>query len=61
MMARFVFGMVAVALAAVACRQGQPTEDPKTPPNSPLPDIDRAEDDPNTSPPSLPLGNDGGG
>ena len=59
-MARFAFGAVAVALAAIACRQGQPSEDPKTPPNSPLPDIDRPEEEPNKGPPPLPLGADGG-
>jgi hypothetical protein len=57
---RFFFGMLAVAMAAIACRQGQPTEDPKTPPNSPLPDIDRPEEEPSPGPPALPLGPDAG-
>jgi|GEM_PF-5968725 len=48
----------AVVLGAIACREGVPTGDPKTPANSPIPDIDK-KDDPSSSPPS-PLTRDGG-
>ncbi|HVH44128.1 MAG TPA: hypothetical protein VM925_17375 [Labilithrix sp.] len=34
----------------IACRQGEPTGDPKTPSNRPLPEIDRTEKDPKASP-----------
>lgn len=59
---RFGFGMVAIALAALACRQGQPPNDPKPEPNSPLPSVDRPDDEDGTTkkgPPS-PLARDGG-
>ena len=39
---RLVGAMVAVAIAAIACRE--PTGDPKTPPNSPLPSIDNKDE-----------------
>jgi hypothetical protein len=55
--ARFAVGLLVVTAGAIACRQ--PTGDPKTPPNSPIPTIDR-KDEPTTSPPSPLLGNDGG-
>ena len=48
-------GLLVVALAAIACRQGDPSIDPKTPANSPVPTkLDRPED-PTPSPrmPSL--------
>lgn len=54
---RLGFGMLALALAAIACRE--PSGDPKTPPNSPLPSID-GKDEPSTSPPPSILGKDGG-
>jgi hypothetical protein len=43
------------ALAMSACRQEEPAGDPKTPPNSPLPEIDKKDNDPKTGPklPSL--------
>ena len=58
---RFAFGMIAIALAALACRQGQPVNDPKPEPNSPLPSVDRPNEDGTTpkGPPS-PLSRDGG-
>ena len=58
---RFAAGLVAVTLAAIACRQGDPSIDPKTPPNSPIPTkLDRPED-PATSPPGVPkLSSDAG-
>ena len=62
---RFVFGMFAIVLAALACRQGQPANDPKPAPNSPLPSVDRPDDkgdkgDKPTPGPTLPLSRDGG-
>ena len=60
---RFGFGMVAIVLAALACRQ-QPGNDPKPAPNSPLPTIDRQDkdkDDTTTTSAPLPsLKRDGG-
>lgn len=35
-----------IAVVAVQCREGSPTGDPKTPPNTPIPDIDQRERDP---------------
>jgi hypothetical protein len=58
---RFAFGMFAIVLAALACRQGQPAQDPKPAPNSPLPSVDRPEKDDSTTPgPKSPLSRDGG-
>lgn len=37
-------GLVASTLLAMACRQGDPVIDPKTPANSPLPKIERPDD-----------------
>jgi hypothetical protein len=37
-------GLVAITLTALSCRQGDPVIDPKTPPNSPLPKIERPDD-----------------
>ncbi len=42
-----------VVLGALACRQG-PGTDPKTPPNSPIPKIEKPEENPVT-PTSAPL------
>lgn len=58
---RFAFGMFAIILAALACRQGQPVNDPKPEPNSPLPNVDRPSEDgtPKKGLPS-PLQRDGG-
>ena len=36
--------------SGVSCRQGEPTGDPKTPANSPLPKLDRKDLDPSSSP-----------
>ena len=54
---RFAFGMLAIVLAALACRQGQPANDPKPAPNSPLPTVDRPDDkkEDGTTPTSAPL------
>lgn len=53
---RFAFGMLAIAIsvAALACRQGQPANDPKPEPNSPLPRVEKPDSDGTTtsSPPS---------
>lgn len=58
---RFAFGMLAIVVAALACRQGQPANDPKPAPNSPLPSVDRPEEDPQApSTPPSPLKRDGG-
>jgi hypothetical protein len=58
---RFAFGVLAIVAAALACRQGQPVNDPKPAPNSPLPSVDRPEEDDGTGPgPSSPLAPDGG-
>ena len=58
---RLAAWLVVIAIAAIACRQGDPAIDPKTPPNSPLPTkLDRPDD----RPPSQglpPLMSDGGG
>jgi hypothetical protein len=53
---RFGAGLVVVALAAIACRQGDPSIEPKTPPNSPVPTkLDRPDDSPKaTTPGSAP-------
>ena len=59
-------GIKAVALAAalvvtgIACRQKGPTEDPRTPPNSPIPEIDRTDEDPKASPAPIPGAGDAG-
>jgi hypothetical protein len=37
-------GLVAVTVTTLACRQGDPAIDPKTPPNSPVPRIERPDD-----------------
>lgn len=47
---RFAFGVLAIALAALACRQGQPANDPKPEPNSPLPKVDKPDNDGNGGP-----------
>lgn len=43
---RFAFGMMAIVIAALACRQGQPANDPKPAPNTPLPTVDRPDEEP---------------
>ncbi|MBX3201466.1 MAG: hypothetical protein KF894_25240 [Labilithrix sp.] len=61
-MKRRIFGMAAcitaLVLLAIACRQGEPTGDPKTPANSPIPEIDRTEEEPK-APPTPDLGDAG--
>lgn len=57
---RFAFGMLAIVFAALACRQGQPANDPKPAPNSPLPSIDKPDKDPDTGGTPSPLKRDGG-
>jgi hypothetical protein len=60
---RFSFGMFAIVVAALACRQGQPANDPKPEPNSPVPSVDRPDKDDTTtttSGPPSPLKRDGG-
>ena len=58
---RFAAGLVVIAVAALACRQGDPAIDPKTPPNSPVPTkLDRPDDRPTTSPTMPALTTDGG-
>lgn len=60
--ARLFTGMLVVALGAIACRQPDPGIEPKVPPNSPFPKIDRPDDKPESpaevKPPKL--GPDGG-
>lgn len=48
---RLAAGMVAVAVAAIACRQ-----EPKTPPNMPVPEIQKTDngEEPTTPPSPLP-------
>lgn len=57
---RFLAWMAVIAIAALACRQGDPSIEPRTPPNSPIPTkLDRPDDPPAS--PSLPkLVPDGG-
>jgi hypothetical protein len=52
---RYAIGALATLLALViaACRGHQPSEDPKSAPNSPLPTIDRP-DDPHAAPDQSP-------
>ena len=45
----------ALVVTGIACRQQGPTGDPKTPPNSPIPDIDRQDDDTKASPAPVPV------
>jgi hypothetical protein len=51
--ALMMLAMIVAALALAACRQTDPTIDPKTPANSPFPELDRREPDPKSGPPSL--------
>lgn len=39
-----------VVCAALACRQPQPNGDPKMPPYTPQPDLERKDDEPKTNP-----------
>ena len=50
--------VAAPVVLVVACRLGQPTGDPRTPPNSPIPVIDSTEKEPKTAP--APSGRDAG-
>lgn len=47
--------VAAIAITLVACRQQGPTSDPNTPPNSPLPRVERP-DEPAASPAGAPFG-----
>ena len=47
---RIGIGLLALTLLAVACREGEPVIDPKTPANSPIPKIERSEDPPVNKP-----------
>ena len=44
-LAAFVLGALASAAFVTACRQDEPAGDPKTPANSPLPKIEKPEED----------------
>ena len=58
---RFAAGLLVIGVAALACRQGDPAIDPKTPPNSPVPTkLDRPDDRPTASPGVPALAPDGG-
>lgn len=57
---RFVAGLAFITFAAFSCRQNEPLE-PKTPPNSPLPKIDRPDDPPAAPTPKLPKPDQDGG
>jgi hypothetical protein len=57
---RLITGLGFVALGAIACRQNEPLE-PKTPPNTPLPNIDRPDDPPPSPTPRLPKPDADGG
>jgi len=47
--------MLAIAIAALACRNGQPANDPTKPePNSPLPKVEKPSDDDATKGPPTP-------
>lgn len=37
-------------IIAMACRTGEPSSDPKTPANSPIPKVERTDDDPKEPP-----------
>ncbi|MBX3204787.1 MAG: hypothetical protein KF764_06945 [Labilithrix sp.] len=50
--------ITALLLSAIACRQGEPTGDPRTPVNSPIPEIDRKEEEPK-APPTPSIGDAG--
>jgi hypothetical protein len=57
------FALVPFALVVVgstACRPNEPLE-PKTPPNTPLPEIERPDDPPTAPPPRLPRADPDGG
>ena len=51
---RRIFGMGALlgalVVMGIACRQNVPTDEPKTPPNSPIPEIDRKDQEPKAPP-----------
>jgi hypothetical protein len=55
---RLGFGMLVVFAGAMACRQGDPSSEPKTPPNSPIPKIEPSEE--SKPPPPSPFTLDGG-
>jgi len=51
--------MALSAMSLSACRQGDPTGEPKTPPNLPFPQVDKKEPDPKSAP-TLPGPGDAG-
>lgn len=55
MVSRLLIALVLGGLAVAACRQDEPASDPKTPANSPIPRLERRDDDPKPGPklPSL--------
>jgi hypothetical protein len=57
---RLAFGMLVVFAGAIACRQGDPSTEPKTPPNSPIPKIEPPEESKAPPPSPLPFAGDGG-
>ena len=42
--------IAALVLLGIACRHGEPNSEPKTPPNTPIPEIDRQEEEPKVPP-----------
>jgi hypothetical protein len=54
--------LLTLGAGAIACRQTDPSPDPRMPPNSPLPKIDRPDDSPekSTPPPPRSPASDGG-
>ncbi len=42
--------IAALVLLGIACRHGEPNSEPKTPPNTPIPEIDREEEEPKVPP-----------
>ncbi len=47
--------LASLTIGVFACRQDEPAGDPKTPANSPLPNLDKKDEDPKSGPklPSL--------
>lgn len=58
LVALVALGGAAATISVSACRQDEPAGDPKTPANSPIPKIDRDEEEPKPAP-KLPLGDAG--
>jgi hypothetical protein len=47
--------LAALVVLGFACREGEPTGEPKTPPNSPLPKIERKDDRDENKPAPSPI------